>query len=53
MLSAAMRVGARSLQLGYRPVFSISNWKLPAFEIDSAGISGYLEAKTSTYLSLT
>lgn len=42
----------------FRPILnqtqrqSISNWKLPSFEIDPAGISGFFESRTETYLTL-
>ena len=46
MLSAAIRIGSKHIPLGLKPLYSISNWKLPSFEIDTAGISGFMEAKT-------
>lgn len=33
--------------------YGISNWKLPASEIDSAGLMGYFESKPETYLTLS
>lgn len=31
----------------------IGNWKLPANEVDSAGIMGFLESKNETYLTFS
>jgi hypothetical protein len=33
--------------------FGIKDWKLPASEIDSAGIMGFLESKNDTYLTFS
>lgn len=51
MLSTAFRLGLRPLC--HAPCYGIGNWKLPAFEMDSAGISGFFESRSSTYLTLS
>ena len=33
--------------------YSVSNWKLPASELDTAGLSGFLESRRETYLTLS
>jgi hypothetical protein len=48
----------RLLSRAVRPLSSplrcaISNWKLPASEVDSAGLMGFFEARNETYLTLS
>jgi hypothetical protein len=31
----------------------VSNWKLPASEVDSAGVMGFLEGRNDSYLTLS
>ena len=50
MLSTALRFAARP-RMGRTGAYPISNWKMPAFEIDTAGISGFLETTTEPHLS--
>ena len=38
--------------LALTPKRYISSWKLPAFELDTAGITGYFESRTECHLTL-
>lgn len=51
MLRFISRTIAKPLALPIR--FGIKNWKLPASEIDSAGISGFLESRNEAYLTFS
>lgn len=52
MIRVALQKVARPLASNYTPRFTIGNWKMPSFEIDPAGISGFLDASTETHLTL-
>jgi len=43
MINVARRIQPTLLFTSKR---AISNWKLPAFELDSAGITGYFDSRT-------
>lgn len=53
MLRLAHRTVFKPLVLSYKPRNYISNWKIPSFEIDSAGISGFLDCRNEAYLTLS
>ena len=41
MIKLALATLRRGPSLTVAPRYCISNWKLPAFEVDAAGISGF------------
>ena len=51
MINTALKLSLRFLSKRATPKFFISNWKMPAFEIDTAGISGFLESRNEAYLT--
>ena len=53
MLRVALHRVTKPLVSSYTPRFSINNWKMPSFEIDTAGISGFFDASTEAHLTLS
>lgn len=53
MLRLAYQKTLKTIALRHLPRSSISNWKIPSFEMDSAGVSGFLDCRTDTYLSFS
>lgn len=51
MLRLIARTAARPL--AFPVAYGIKNWKLPASELDSAGLSGFLESKNEAYLTFS
>lgn len=51
MLRLIARTSARPL--AFPVTYGIKNWKLPASELDSAGLSGFLESKNEAYLTFS
>lgn len=45
--------GKISKKLTSNLIFGIKNWKLPASEIDAAGLSGFLESRNEAYLTFS
>jgi hypothetical protein len=49
-----LRLLSRALRpLSSQPRCNMSNWKLPASEVDSAGLMGFFEARNESYLTLS
>jgi hypothetical protein len=50
-----LRLTSRALskQLQKSCYYRIGNWKLPASEIDSAGLTGYFDSRHEAYLTLS
>jgi hypothetical protein len=48
-----IRVARIKTALLFQSRRTVSNWKLPAFELDSAGITGYFDSRPETYLSFS
>lgn len=51
MLRLIARTSARPL--AFPVTYGIKNWKHPASELDSAGLSGFLESKNEAYLTFS